>query len=160
VELASRTSTERPARASSIAADNPWGPEPTTIASYRLMWKGYGSGVVRGGQCHSCGSLPFTRYFITTTACCPSAARFSSTCCNISMTCRGDRLSKPRIGLRYRWRNSAAVSSWPLTVGLCVERRPAEIPCGDETRIRDCPQLEGEQQDGNERPHSALPVQL
>ena len=45
-------------------------------------------------------------------------------------------------------------------VGLCVEGRPAEIPRGDETRIRDCPQLEGEQQDGNEGPHFALPVQL
>ena len=30
----SRTSTESPARASTIAADNPLGPEPTTTASY------------------------------------------------------------------------------------------------------------------------------
>src|SRR2546423_1030008 len=34
VELASSTSTERPARPSVPAADRPLGPEPTTIASY------------------------------------------------------------------------------------------------------------------------------
>src|SRR2546423_988466 len=36
VSLASSTSTERPARASTIAAARPFGPEPTTIASYSL----------------------------------------------------------------------------------------------------------------------------
>src|SRR2546421_7427859 len=34
VSLASRTSTERPARANVIAAASPLGPAPTTIASY------------------------------------------------------------------------------------------------------------------------------
>ena len=33
VSAASRTSTERPARASSIAAASPFGPDPTTTAS-------------------------------------------------------------------------------------------------------------------------------
>src|SRR5262249_46518410 len=35
VTAASRTSTNRPARASATAAPSPLGPDPTTIASYR-----------------------------------------------------------------------------------------------------------------------------
>src|SRR3954451_19532673 len=53
-----------------------------------------------GGQRQTLGSFPLTRYSITTEALSPSLALFSSTCCSMSITCCGDLLSKPCLGLR------------------------------------------------------------